>query len=300
MKGQRSPFHRAMRSSLARAQGDAVELLIYDEIGFFGISAKQVADALADIDADTIHLRINSPGGDVFEGVAIHNALRTHPAQVITHIDGLAASIASIIALAGDEVRIAPNAFFMIHNPWGVTIGDAAIHRKMADTLERVSAGSIVSTYRKKTGADVETIETWMNDETWFSAERAAEAGFVDVVEDAAPVEARALPFDLGIYRHVPAGLRYAPPDADEMLIVELDQLRDLETTLREEGLSRADAETAVRGLKQWCQRDAGAPSTPLRDEGRADIAAPAEALAAAEALLASLTAGALNSRFAR
>jgi len=294
---KRSPFHRSAPSSIVRAKDDAVELLLYDEIGFWGITAKEFAQALSQIDADTIHLRINSPGGDVFDGVAIHNSLRQHPAQIITHIDGLAASIASVIALAGDEVRIAPNAFFMIHNPWGVTIGDADLHRKMADTLDKIALGAIVSTYRAKTGADVETIETWMKEETWFSAEQAAEAGFVDAVEEATPAEARgALPFDLSIYQHVPAGLRYTPQDEDELSIGEL---RDLEAALRDEGLSRREAAAAVSGFKKWHRRDADAPSTLPRDDGGADPR-PDAALAAAQAFLADLCVGAINTeRFA-
>lgn len=284
----RSPFHRSPPSALVRAKADAVELLLYDEIGFWGIRAKEFAEVLSGIEADTIHLRINSPGGDVFDGVAIYNSLKQHPAQIVTHIDGLAASIASVIALAGDEVRIAPNAFFMIHNPWGVTIGDADLHRKMADTLDKVALGAIVSTYRAKTGADVETIETWMDEETWFAAEQAAEVGFVDAVEDATPAEARGtLPFDLSIYQHVPSGLHYAPRDDDE---VSVDALRDLEATLRDEGLSRREAAAAVSGFKKWHRRDADAPSTPPRDAGGA-----ADALAAVQAITANLTKSALH-----
>lgn len=298
MRLPRSPFRRSVHSSLVRAKDDAVELLIYDEIGFFGITAKQVADELARIEADTIHLRINSPGGDVFDGVAIHNALRAHPAEIITHIDGLAASIASVIALAGDEVRMAPNAFFMIHNPWGITIGDADDHRKMGDTLDKIAEGSIASTYMAKTGEALETVETWMDEETWFNAREAKAAGFADVVEEAAPAEARGvLPFDLSIYQHVPAGLPYAPPVDDGLTA---DDWRELEATLRDEGLSRKDAVTAVSCLKQLASAMLATPSTPLRDAVSADPEADA-ALAAAEALVANLTVGALNmERFAR
>jgi ATP-dependent Clp endopeptidase proteolytic subunit ClpP len=278
----RSPFGPRNQTSIVRAKGEAVEIMLYDEVGFFGITAKQFASALAEIEADEIHLRVNSPGGDVFDGVAMYNALRQHPAHVVTHIDGLAASIASVIALAGDEVRMAPNAFFMIHNPWGVTVGDADIHRKMADTLDKIAMGSIISTYQAKTGLDVETIETWMDDETWFSAEQAAEAGFVDVVDDPAPVEARALPFDLSIYQHVPAGLVFESPD-----VLSGEECRALETAFRDEGLSRTEAKKRVSLLKddlrKLFQREADtvASPPPLRDEVRAD----SRALAVVEAL---------------
>lgn len=298
MKTPRSPFRRPLPSSLIRAKGDAVEMLIYDEIGFWGITAKQVADELAQIEADTIHLRINSPGGDVFDGVAIHNALRAHPAQIITHIDGLAASIASVIALAGDEVRMAPNAFFMIHNPWGVTIGDAKLHRKMAGTLDKIAEGAIASTYMAKTGEALETVETWMDEETWFNASEAQEAGFADVVEEAAPAEARgALPFDLSIYQHVPAALHYELPDPETLT---QEQVREYQAILRDEGFSHKEAATVLSGLKKLCQRDVGIPSSLPRDDGGADLA-PDAAVAVVQAILANRQVGApYTERFAR
>ena len=280
---RRSPFRpRPVSGSLVRAKGDAVEILLYDEIGFFGITAKEFAQQLSQIDADEIHLRVNSPGGDVFDGVAIFNALRQHPARIVTHIDGLAASIASVVALAGDEVRIAPNAFFMIHNPWGITIGTAADHRKMADTLDKIAMGAIASTYQAKTGADLETIETWMDEETWFSAAQAADAGFVDAVEEAERVEARTLPFDLSIYQHVPAGLQYEPRD-DEPLTIE--QIRDLEGRLRERDVSQEHAERAIAAFKQWLRGEPGA-SDHTRREG---AGGNANAVGAANELLASI-----------
>lgn len=247
----RSPFHRAAALELVRDAGDAVEILLYEEIGFWGVSAKVFADELARIDASTIHLRINSPGGDVFDGVAIYNALRAHKARVITHIDGLAASIASVIALAGDEVRMAPNAFFMVHNPWAIAMGDAAEFRKMAETLEKISEGAIAKTYQLKTGEDLETIETWMDDETWFTADEAKDAGFVDLVEDTEPAEAEASAFDLSIYQRVPDALRD---------VGKSPRVREAERRLRDAGFSRqaakAGAAAAVRALDG--QREAG------------------------------------------
>jgi len=295
----RDLFRQRSAALVMRARGqDVVELIFYDEIGPFGITAADVAERLAEIEAPTIHLRLNSPGGDVFEGVAIYNRLREHPATIVTYIDGVAGSIASVIALAGDKVHMARNAFFMIHNPWAVTIGDAARHRQRADTLDNVGDVSIAAAYRARTGLDRETVETWMDAETWFNAEKAKEVGFVDVVEDTAPAEARAVAFDLSIYQHVPeALLQQESRDGDRFLTVE--EWRDLETALRDEGLSRKDAVTALSGLKKWRQRDAGAPSTPPRDEVRADLG-PDAALAAAQAILANLTVGAIHTeRFA-
>ena len=245
----RSPFRRSAPSSLIRGKDKdkAVELLLYDEIGFWGITAKQMAETLGKLGSADLHVRINSPGGDVFDGVAIYNSLRNYPGTVTTHIDGLAASISSVIALAGETVHMAPNAFFMIHNPWGVTIGDAEAHRKMAETLEKVSVNSIVSTYQAKSGASRETIETWMDEETWFSAQEAEEKGFVDVVEESTEAQA-AVPFDLSMYAKVPEGLQYGAGED----VLTIDQVRELEGRLCERDVSREQAERAIAAFKQW------------------------------------------------
>lgn len=301
--GRRGLFQPRLRpDALVRAlkDDDAVELFLYDQIGFPFITSQEFIEALTEIEAPTIHLRINSPGGDVFEGVAIENALRQHDARIVTHIDALAGSIASVIALAGDEVRMAPNAFFMIHQPWALVVGGADELRQKADAIEKVGQVAISSAYQAKSGQDAETIETWMDNETWFSATEALDAGFVDVVEKSAS-GAKASIFDLSIYQHVPAGLHYEPPE-DEVFVT-ADDWREVEAALRDEGLTRKDAATAISGLKKWqkASETLVTPSTPPRDAVRADLPAPAEALAAAEALLASLTAGAMHTeRFAR
>ena len=112
--------------NMTAAEGEtSAEISIYDAIGSFDVNAKQFVDELKEINADTINLRINSPGGSVIDGNAMFNALQRHPAKVVTHIDGLAASMASVIAMAGDEVHMADNALLMIHNPWTFSMGDA-------------------------------------------------------------------------------------------------------------------------------------------------------------------------------
>ena len=160
---------------------DEAEIFLYDEIGGFGVNAKSFIDAVRATGAKRINLRINSPGGSVFDGIAIYNFLRGQ--DVTVQIDGLAASISSIIALAGKTVRIAGNGFFMIHNPWGGAIGEADEMRQTADLLDKIR-DSLIGTYAAKTGKDYETIKTWMDSETWFSAAEAKEAGFVDEVTD--------------------------------------------------------------------------------------------------------------------
>lgn len=190
----------------AKQEGDDrahAEILIYDEIGrnFWGegIAAETLVKELSALDVETIDVRINSVGGQVFEGLAIFNALDRHPAKVTTYVDGMAASIASIVALAGDEVRIAENAFMMIHNPWGFEAGDAIAMRKMADILDGL-ASSLADTYVAKTGKSVKVIRGMMDEETWFSAEEALEIGLVDQVEEAMAVAAS---FDLSKFNNV-------------------------------------------------------------------------------------------------
>lgn len=192
----------------AAAEGDQAEILIYDEIGasFWGegVSAKQFVKDLAGLEASQITVRINSAGGDVFDGLAIYNALRRHDASIVTQIDSLAASIASIIALAGEDVRMADNAFFMIHDPSGIEWGTAEDMRKMADLLDKVG-GSLANVYADKTGKPVAEIQDWMKAETWFDGEEAKAAGFVDALFKGKKIEARA---DLSAFHRIPEALR--------------------------------------------------------------------------------------------
>jgi len=199
---------RPWYSIRASASGEA-ELWIYDEIGedFWGegTSAKTFCRELAALDVERIALHINSPGGAVFDGQAIYNALRAHPATITTYIDGVAASIASVVALAGERVVMAENALFMIHEPYVGVIGTADELRNMAGLLDKIS-DSILAVYEAKTGAERETLVAAMAAETWYSAAEALEAGFVDEVAE--PIRAAAS-FDLSAfrYRHVPAAL---------------------------------------------------------------------------------------------
>lgn len=215
--------------SIRAASGDEAEILIYDEIGrdFFGegIAAEQFIKEIAQIKAATLNVRINSVGGQVFDGLAIFNALDRHAARVVTHVDGIAASIASVIALAGDEVRIAANAFLMIHNPHGIAFGDAADMRAMAETLEKVG-GSLVDIYAKRTEKPEGEVRAWMDAETWFTAAEAKEAGFVDEITVAQEIKAS---FDLSKFAKVPkdlaARLQVVAPDKPAGPSLEVVQL---------------------------------------------------------------------------
>jgi ATP-dependent Clp endopeptidase proteolytic subunit ClpP len=184
------------------------EISIFDEIGMYGISAKSFITDLSRIPSDhTVLLKIHSPGGEVFDGNAIFNALKRRTADVIIQIEGLAASMATVIALAGDRVRMAANGFYMIHNPWGVAMGDAAEMRDQAELLDKIRS-NMVGAYAAKSGQPTDLIEEWMDAETWFTAEEAKAAGFVDEITDALPLAASANRFTrLARFRHAPASL---------------------------------------------------------------------------------------------
>jgi ATP-dependent Clp protease protease subunit len=187
----------------AQAKGRA-EIVIYDEIGAFGIPAKAFLDELKALGpVAELTVRINSPGGSVFDGVAIYNALKRHQARVTVWIDGIAASIASMIAMAGDEIVMPENAMLMLHDPSALVLGTAADMRAMADALDKMKAG-MVAAYRGKSGAENAEIEALMAAETWLSAEEAVELGLADRLE--APVR-MAAHFDLSRFRNAPPQL---------------------------------------------------------------------------------------------
>ena len=160
---------------LAKQNASRGELYLYDAIGssFFedGTTAKSVAVALADLKGVSgLDIFINSPGGSVFEGVAIYNQITRFVGPKDVHIDGLAASIASVIAMCGDTIHMAENAMMMIHKPWGMAMGDAVELRKTADTMDQVE-GALVATYVGRTGQSEKAISDWLQAETWMNAQ---------------------------------------------------------------------------------------------------------------------------------
>jgi ATP-dependent Clp protease, protease subunit len=184
------------------------EISIFDEIGMYGISAKNFINDLNRIPADhTITLRIHSPGGEVFDGNAIFNALSRRTADVIVQIEGLAASMATVISLAGNHVKMAANGFYMIHNPWGVAMGDSSELRDQAELLDKIRQ-NMVGAYAAKSGQSPELIQEWMDAETWFTAAEAHSYGFVDEVTDSLALAASANRFTrLARFRHAPHSL---------------------------------------------------------------------------------------------
>lgn len=166
--------------SIKAKANDTAEISIYDEIGFWGVSAANFAQDLKDCgnNIKQINLHIHSPGGDVFDGIAIYNLLKNHPAKVTVYIDGLAASMASVIAMAGNEVIMPENAM-MIHKPWGIQGGDAEDMRKYADLLDKVE-NTLIPAYASKTGKTPEELAEMLSAETWLNGKECVEQGFAD------------------------------------------------------------------------------------------------------------------------
>jgi ATP-dependent Clp protease protease subunit len=195
-------------------KGKRGEIWLYDQVGeglFGGMSAKTFADEVQRLGkVDVINLHINSPGGSVFDGVAIYNTLKSHPARVLVSIDAVAASIASVIAMAGDEIEVAENAMMMIHDPTGVAAGGADDMRKTADILDQVK-NVIASTYIKRTKRNEADILSMMAEETWMSAADAVDMGFADVIIADQRIAACG---DLSQFKRVPPQLGGRPPRA--------------------------------------------------------------------------------------
>lgn len=167
----------------ANVAADTTVVYIYDEIGYWGTDAATFVQELQAIDTPKIDVHINSPGGAVFDGLAIYTALKAHPAEITTIVDALAASAASFIAEAGDTVKMTRNATMMIHEARGVTFGHAEDHRAMADVLDRLS-NSVADIYSAKTGGSIDDWRQAMRDESWYNAQEAIDAGLADEILD--------------------------------------------------------------------------------------------------------------------
>jgi ATP-dependent Clp endopeptidase proteolytic subunit ClpP len=168
----------------------AAEIAIYDDIGAYGVSARDFITELRALSAPVIHLSINSPGGSVFDALAMYNALRQHPADILVDVLGVAASAASLVAMAGDRIVMPENAFMMVHNPFTVTAGNAEELRALADTLDKITA-SLVAIYAGRTGKPEDEIRALLDAETWLAADEAVAKGFADELRPAMPIAAR-------------------------------------------------------------------------------------------------------------
>jgi len=242
---------------------DISEIWIYDEVGIWGVNAKDFIKELNGIKNKKIDMHINSPGGDVFDGAAIYNAIKRHAAKVTTYIDGLAASIASVIALAGEKVIMAQNALYMVHNPWGLVLGNANDMRAQADVLDKVR-DTMLGAYKTKSGRDEDEIKALLDAETWMSANEASEFGFVDEISEEMDLAACAtfVPKMLKAgYKHIPEAIN--PKQSPSV--------KDAEKALRDVGFSVKESKSILAkgfpgDLRDVDHKEITAVVAPLRD----------------------------------
>lgn len=194
---------------IVNEDGVSAEIMIYAPIGTFfsdDVGAREVVERLNEIkNIHEITVRINSPGGEVFEGLAIYNALLNHPAKISVKIEGIALSIASVIAMAGDNITMSESSLFMIHNPFTIAWGDGAELRKAAAIIDKAK-DVLVKAYKRHTTLDNGAIAEAMDAETWYKPDEALAVDFITDVSTAPKIEAR---FDLDKfnYRNIPSGL---------------------------------------------------------------------------------------------
>lgn len=212
------------------------EIEIYDEISPWGVDAKSFRSRLKEAKGD-LTVRINSPGGIVTDGVAIYNDLLAYPGRKRIEITGLCASIATIIAMAGDEIAIADNAFFMIHNAWGIALGDHRDMRATADVLSKMSDAMARTYAANAKNLGIRAIKQMMDDETWFTGKEAKEAGFATEILSATQAKAK---FDLSNFSNCPEAIAAAINDEGAS-----ETIRDIERRLRDAGFARKQA-TAI------------------------------------------------------
>ena len=212
--------------------GDAT-ITMFDIIGedFWsggGVTAKKVAAQLRAIGDRPVEVQINSPGGDMFEGIAIYNVLREHQQEITVRIMGMAASAASIIAMAGDRIEIGAASFVMIHNCWVLAMGNQNDMRELADWLEPFDQ-AMVDLYAQRSGEDAEQIAAWMDKETYMSGQQAIERGFADGL--------------------LPADATEIDPEA-QAAAKDANDLRAIELTLVKAGNTRSQARARINNIK--------------------------------------------------
>lgn len=222
---------------------DEAEILIYDFIGWPFNDAGEFVRAMAGITNKKITVRINSPGGDVFDAHAIFNAIKNHPSKPATRVESLAASAASYIALAGHEKQAYKNAMFMIHEPMTGFWGNQYEMREVADILQQIS-GTMIDMYADNTNVGKRELKDMLKAETWMTAKVAKEKGFIDtIIEAGNPVSAK---FDLSMFANIPDEFK---PKAEPL---KEPTIRDIENLLRDAGgLSKNKAKAVLaRGWK--------------------------------------------------
>lgn len=207
-----------------------------------GVTAKRIGAALRRIGSQDVVVNVNSPGGDFFEGIAIYNMLRQHPHRVTVKVLGLAASAASVVAMAGDEIQISDVGFLMVHNAWALAIGNRHDLREAAAMLEPFD-DAMASLYARRAGVTRAVAAEWMDGETWMNGETAVDVGLADSILPDAEIDAAA---------------------SAEMKVIAA--VRRVEASLRRQGLSSREAKALIAEVKGGA-RDA-APTSAKRDAG--------------------------------
>lgn len=244
--------------SIKNAKEDRAEVFIFDEIGFWGVTAQSFISDFKEITAKNVDLRINSPGGAVFEGMAIFNAIKRHPANVTVHVEALAASIAAVIAMAGDSINMAKNSHMMIHKAFTISMGNAEDLRKEADVLDRID-DTIAEIFVERTDESKGDIINLMEDETWMNAQEALDMGFIDTVEGDSGAENK---FDLTVFNHVPQELLAIQNKRIEEEEEKKFSKTGIEKILRNAGVPKSKAKAVVAkgydraGLRNVDQND--------------------------------------------
>jgi len=237
-----------------RADG-VIDISLHDEIGMWGISAADfIAELRQNPEAKSINLSIHSPGGSVLDGLAIYNSLKSHPAKVYGHVEGIAASAASFILMASDVITMPEDAFIMIHNAHGGAMGDANDLREMADIIDKLQ-NTILNIYEKRTGHDREALSEMMHAETWLTANEAMDIGFVDTVTDKMDVAAKITVFA----RH----FKNLPVESTS--VDDINTITDFEKCLRDSGITKKLATALTSRAKVIFQCETDETETELK-----------------------------------
>lgn len=244
-------------------KGDVTEVFLYDVIDtWWGVSADTFVRDLQAIKTPNITLRVNSPGGDVFDGWAIYQGLKQHPANVTVQIDGLAASSASVVAMAGDRIVMGKPSDMMIHDPWSMMVGPAAVMRQEADLLDKLG-GQIAEVYADKTGGSAADFRDLMLAETWLTEQEAVDLGLADEVlgKPSAAKDA----YDTSIF-----AMFFNTPERvlkNKQIVTRDLTERGAERALRDAGFSRSQSRAILhKGWNDPAARDASADATRLLD----------------------------------
>lgn len=224
-----------------------------------GVTAKDFRAILKDAGPGDLTLKLNSPGGDVFDGIAIFNELVAHPGRIRVEVTGLAASAASVVAMGGDEIVMAENAMMMVHNAWSVVAGNRNDLRSFAAVLDKIDA-AMAKTYAVRSGMGVRTVAKMMDEETWLTAQEAKDAGLADAIGISAPASAA---FDLSIFARVPDGVSRAAG------ALKATTIRDLERqVMRDARYSRSEARAFLAAARAntapVTTQDAGIPTADI------------------------------------